>query len=207
MRIILFGATGGLGGRALAEALARGHTVTALVRDPARLAVAHPRLTTLVGDVRDQAAVAAAMAGHDAVISCIGAGGPGDREVLSVGMASILAGMLSSGVGRIVAVGGAGILQADAETLVQETPGFPPHLHAISSQHLRSYELLCASGTRWTLVCPPMLTDGEGTGGYRTERDYLPEGVPQIARADVALFLLDELESGAFVGSRVGVAE
>jgi putative NADH-flavin reductase len=208
MRIVLFGATGRLGGLALAEALGRGHTVTALVRDPARLSVSHPHLVAVAGDVRDPQAVAAVSAGHDAVVSCIG---PGNLDVgldvLSAGMATILAGMQAAGVRRIVAVAGAGILQADAEALLHDAPGFPPRLRAISAEHLRSYEVLRASGASWTLVCPPFLIAGEGTGGYRAERDYLPEGGERIAYADAALFILDDLESGAFIGSRVGISD
>ena len=208
MQIVLCGATGELGRRVLAEALDRGHTVTALVRDPARLDVSHQRLTVVVGEVRDRQAVAAVIAGQDAVVSCIGPGRlDGNLDVLSAGMSSILAGMLASGVQRIVAVGGAGILQENEETLLHDTPGFPPMLRAISEEHLRAYELLRASGTRWSMVCPPMFASGEGSGGYRAERDYLPEGGTQIARADVALFMLDDLESGAFIGSRVGISD
>jgi putative NADH-flavin reductase len=205
---MLFGATGGVGGQALAEALERGHMVTALVRDPARLELSHPRLAAVAGDVRDQQAVAGAMAGHDALVSCIGPGRlDGDLEVLSAGIANILDGMRVSGVQRLVAVAAAGILQEDAETLRRDVPGYPPMLRAISAQHLRVYELLVASGMRWTLACPPTLIAGDGTGGYRAERDYLPEAGERITYADVALFLLDELESGAFIGSRVGIAE
>ncbi|NTW00501.1 MAG: NAD(P)H-binding protein [Oscillochloris sp.] len=122
-------------------------------------------------------------------------------------MANILAGMRASGVRRIIAVAAAGILQEDAETLRRDVPGYPPMLAAISAEHLRAYELLRVSETRWTLLCPPMLAMGEGTGGYRAERDYLPEGGERIAQSDAALFILDELESGAFAGSRVGIAE
>lgn len=206
MQILILGATGRLGGRALAEALARGHGVTAFVRDPARLALRHVGLTIVAGDVRDRAGLAAALAGHDAVISCVGPRQAADLDVLGVGMEHILAAMGAAGVRRIVAVAAAGILQADAETLWRDAPGFPPMLRAISAEHLRAYEHVRASGARWTLACPPRLTEGEGTGSYRAERDYMPEGGAQIGYADVALFLLDELESGAFVGSRVGVA-
>ncbi|MBX0330292.1 SDR family oxidoreductase [Oscillochloris sp. ZM17-4] len=208
MRIVLFGATGGLGGLVLAEALDRGHAVTAVLREPARLAVRHARLAVVAGDVRDHAAVAGLIAGHDAVVSCIGPGLlGGGLDVISAGMASILAGVRASGARRVVAVAAAGILQEDGETLMRDAPGFPPALRAISAEHLRAYELLRASGARWTLACPPTMADGEGTGGYRAERDYLPEGGERIAYADVALFILDELESGAFVGSRVGIAD
>jgi putative NADH-flavin reductase len=208
MRVALIGATGRLGGAVLAEALARGHRAMALVRDPTRLALRHERLTLRAGHVGNATALAEALAGQDAVISCLGPGRlDGDLGVLSAGMAQILAGMQAAGVSRIVAAAAAGILQEDAETLRRDAPGFPPLLRAISAEHLRCYELLRASAARWTLACPPTMTPGAGLGGYRAERDYLPEGGERIALADAALFMLDELESGAFVGARVGIAE
>lgn len=202
MRIVFFGAVSELGCRAVAEALDRGHTATALVSDPECLTVHHSRLTVVAGNVRDSQAVAAVIAGQDAVITCID-----DLDLISSGMSSILAGMRAAGVRRIVAVSADGILQEDAETLRRDASDFPPALRAISAEYLRAYEMLRSSGARWTLACVPMLTPGEGSGGYRAERDYLPEGGMQISQADAALFLLDELESGAFIGSRVGIAE
>ncbi len=202
MRIVFFGAAGGLGDRVVAEALDRGHTATALVSNPACLTMRHMRLTVVAGDVRDPQAVATVIAGQDAVITCID-----DLDMISAGMSSILAGMRAAGVRRIVAVSADGILQEDAEMLRRDAPDFPPALRAISAEYLRAYELLQASNTRWTLACLPPLTPSEGSGGYRAERDYLPEGGTQISQADAALFLLDELESGAFIGSRVGIAE
>jgi hypothetical protein len=100
------------------------------------------------------------------------------------GLEDIIAGMRANGLVRIVVVT-AGALREDS---VAE-------------------RLLAASGLRWTLACPTALTEDVGTGGYRAERDYLPEGGERIACVDAALFILDELESGAFVGSRVGIAE
>jgi uncharacterized protein len=202
MRIVFFGAASELGGQAVAEALDRGHTVTALVSDPECLTMRHTRLTVVAGDVRDPQAVAAVIAGQDAVITCID-----DPDLISVGMTNILAGMRAAGVQRIVAVSADGILQEDAEMLRRDASDFPPAFRAISTEYLRAYELLRSSGARWTLACVPTLTSGEGNGGYRAERDYLPEGGTQISQADAALFLLDELESGAFIGSRVGIAE
>ncbi len=72
MRIAIFGASGWIGGTIAREALNRGHTVTAIVRDPARLQLTHERLTVATGDVTDPTKIASAAAGHDAVAAAIG---------------------------------------------------------------------------------------------------------------------------------------
>src|SRR5690242_21851148 len=72
LRLLVLGATGGTGKELVRQPLARGHTVTAFVRDPARLAIAHASLRTVVGDALDPAAVDAAVPGHDAVLCALG---------------------------------------------------------------------------------------------------------------------------------------
>jgi hypothetical protein len=115
MRLALIGATGFVGSRVLEEALARGHEVTAIVRDTDRLP-AHPGLIARRADVQDQAAVAAAVAGNDAVLSCFHPGGhdpaadPGLYRDIVEGTRSIIEGVRDSGVRRLLYVGGCGSL-------------------------------------------------------------------------------------------------
>src|SRR6266436_9262191 len=72
MRLLIIGATGGTGRELVKQALERGHQVTAFVRTPARLRLAHERLTVVRGDVLDRSSVEAAVRGHDAVLSALG---------------------------------------------------------------------------------------------------------------------------------------
>ncbi len=72
MKIAIFGAIGWIGGAVAREAPDRGHIVTAIVRDPARLQLRHERLATMIGDMTDPTRVAAVVAGHDAVAAAIG---------------------------------------------------------------------------------------------------------------------------------------
>jgi len=112
MRLSLFGATGRVGGRLLEYALAEGHTVRALVRDPAKLAP-RPGLTVLAGDVLDSAAVRDTIAGTDAVLSGLGGAGLQDPgEAQSQGMRNIVAAMAAHGVTRVLGVAGGGILDS-----------------------------------------------------------------------------------------------
>ena len=111
MKIALIGATGFVGAPVLDEALARGHEVVALVRDPAKLA-ARPGLTVVTADAYDAAAVAGAVAGADAVISAFNPGWS-DPEIapkFTLGAHAIDDGIRASGVKRLLVVGGAGSL-------------------------------------------------------------------------------------------------
>ncbi|NTV65719.1 MAG: NAD(P)H-binding protein [Oscillochloris sp.] len=201
MRIGLFGATSPLGELVLAEALDRGHTLTALVTDPAHLALRHPRLSLAAGTLGDHAALVGALAGHAALVCC------SEPAVIAADLVAILGAMRAVGLRRIVVLADAGILQEDDQTLRYTLADYPLDQRAAALEYWRAFALLRESGLRWTLLCLPPLDPGEGTGGYRAERDYLPEAGERIALADAAIFVLDELESDMFVGARVGIAE
>jgi len=214
MKIILFGATGQIGGQILVQALERGHQVTAFVRDAAKLNLTHPKLTVTVGDARDAGTVAAAMPGHDAVISALGPGGPSvsDRylDILTDGTRHLAAGMKAAGLRRIVALGSVATLNVTPDTILRDMPNFPELAWNISGAHLESLKTLRASGLDWTVLCPPPVVEpGERTGQYRVQADFLLEGDPQstkITTGDAADFALNEVEQGKFIGHRVNIA-
>src|SRR5947207_932575 len=112
--IALFGANGTIGSRILDEALNRGHHVTAVVRDPAKITTTHPHLTVTTGDVLDPASVAAVAKSADVVISAFGGGGgPGHLATIRPAAESLVAGLrtLGDGAPRLITVGGAGSLR------------------------------------------------------------------------------------------------
>ena len=101
MKLVIFGASGGMGQHLVQQALAQGHSVTAFARRPESiLAAPSPGLTVAQGDVHDAAAVSAVIAGNDAVLSGLGARDLGKSDVLEVGVRNILAGMAAHGVRR-----------------------------------------------------------------------------------------------------------
>src|SRR5207247_6750585 len=110
MRIALFGAGGMIGRRILEEALRRGHEVTAVVRDPTRFSGAADRVAVVQGDVVDAASVAAAVRGHDAVISGVGPAHTPDARPQMRGEAAraLIAGLARASVRRLRVGGGAG---------------------------------------------------------------------------------------------------
>src|SRR5260370_40358401 len=107
MKLTILGASGATGTYLTSQALAVGHEVTAVVRDPARLAVpAHPRLRTVTADVMDPASLAPAIEGADAVISAVGPRGTGPTTVAQDSVPSIIAALGKTGTRRLLAVSG-----------------------------------------------------------------------------------------------------
>ncbi|PXB99784.1 3-beta hydroxysteroid dehydrogenase, partial [Pseudomonas aeruginosa] len=126
MKIALIGATGHVGHYFLNEALQRGHAVTALVRDPSKLA-ARDGLCVVQADVSDPAQVASAVAGHEVVISAFNGGwGSADlRARHAAGSQAILDGVKRSGVPRLLVLGGAGSLEIAPGQRLVDSPEFP----------------------------------------------------------------------------------
>lgn len=206
MRLTLLGATGPLGDCVARQAVARGHRVRAVVRDPARLKV--PVQDVVTGGATDPACLAGAVAGADAVVSALGPGTTWKARRTSTVMTdstrAILPAMDESGVGRFVGISalGVGPTWRDLPFVLR------PMYRLLLRQPMRDKEgmerLLEASHTEWTLVYPPILTTGPATGYVAGER--LPfRGAAQVSREDVASLMLDCVE-GKVRGRRLEVA-
>ncbi|RVX41707.1 hypothetical protein EDD27_4272 [Nonomuraea polychroma] len=209
MRITIFGASGAVGSRVVAEALSRGHDVTAVVRDPARLA--HTPARVRAGDASDVEHVAALSAGQDVVISATRPA-PGYEGELAITAKALLAGVARTGVRLLLVGGAAGLTVPEAGGLpLVETPDFPPALRPIALACNEQLEV-CRSDTDadWTYLSPPALLEpGERTGVYRVGGDELlvdAHGRSAISMEDFAIALLDEAELPRHRGSRFTVA-
>ena len=216
MKIALIGATGFVGTPLLDELLQRGHDVTALVRHPARLA-ARERLTARALDATDADAVAAAVRGHDAVISAFNPGwdAPDLHAQFMRGSAAIEAGVGKSGVKRLLVVGGAGSLFVAPGVQMVDTPEFASHVppNIIPGAKAARDALTALRGNTvldWTFLSPPaMLAPGERTGRYRLGGEELLMAGPApagISVADLAVAIVDEIESPRHVRARFTVA-
>jgi len=212
MKIAIFGASGWIGGTIAREALVRGHTVTAIVRDPARLQLRHERLATMIGDVTDPTRVAGVVAGHDAVAAAIGGRRDGHHEVVPAAVRSLLVGLSRPGVKRLVWVGGGGSLLVAPGVRVIDTPEFPAEWKAEASAQVQALELFRASTSdvKWSFLSPPAVIEpGQRTGRYRTGGDLLvtdEKGVSRISVEDYAVAFLDELERPTHVCQRFTIA-
>jgi len=217
MRIALFGASGTIGRRIAAEALQRGHGVTAVVRDPTRFAKPADTLDVVKGDILDPASVAAAVRGQDAVISAVGPAHTGDvrPQMLVDAARSLIAGLQRAGVRRLGVVGGAGSLEVALGVQLVDTPGFPAAWRPVALAHrdaLTVYRATPAAptGLDWTYFSPAALIEPwERTGTYRIGTDQLltdAKGESRISAEDFAVAVLDELERGAHPRQRITVA-
>jgi uncharacterized protein len=197
VKVALYGATGKSGSRILKELVARGHSVTAIVRNPAKLP--HPGAGVRVkqDDLSDPKKIAAAIDGADAVISAY-APPPDDVDAI-VGVTQRQADALSHRPGaRLMVVGGAGGLNvAPGVTLVDS--GYLPEAYLpIAKAHIKALGVLKASTIDWTYLAPAAyFMPGERTGKFRLGTDELIANEHQesrISMEDYAIALVDELE-------------
>ncbi|MET7713545.1 NAD(P)H-binding protein [Streptomyces sp. NPDC005407] len=210
MKLTVFGATGGTGQEIVRQALAAGHEVTAVVRNPARLTVKGEGLEIVTAGLDDPEALRPAVAGRDAVFS-----GLGPRTMKQVGIASgltrvILRALDAEGVRRFLVVSAAPLGPVpENETFFLRYIG-TPLISRILRKHyddLRTMEAeLRNSATDWTSVRPPKLVDAPVTGVYRTAVGANLRGGSKIGRADVAHAMLAMVDDAATLKQAVGVA-
>ncbi len=206
MRLFLLGATGGIGRELIDQALQRNHRVTAFVRSPQKLGVPRDGLTVIPGNLLDAKNLAAALEGHDAVLSAIGPPGAGRSTITSDSAQATVAAMTATSVRRLLLVGVA-VLFNDAGILARILRS--TLLRNVAEDSARMERIVKASQLDWTIVRPPRLTNGPRTESYGISDDHLPRGAGAnaiISRADVAHLMLDEVEQPAHVHRIVGVA-
>lgn len=212
MHIALFGATGHIGHAILDEALARGHTVTAIVRDPARLDARHDRLKLVTGDVAHPETWRDAVRGSDAAVASLSARRDGNPDSLPANARILLDQLPEAGVSRLVWVGGAGSLETAPGVRVIDDPNFPAAWKPEAEAQGRALEAFRTSTSPmdWTYISPAaLIEDGEHTGRYRIGGDQLltdANGASRISVADYAVALLDRVEKGDASHRRVTVA-
>jgi putative NADH-flavin reductase len=203
MRLFILGATGGTGQSLLAQAGKRGHQITAFVRSPQKLGALRGSVTVRQGDPRSVADLRDALSGHDAVLSALGPPGPGRTTILRDCARSIVAAMQAEGPRRLLVVSAAVLFQ-DAGILAAVLRR--TLLRNVAEDAAEMERVVMASGLDWTIVRPPRLTNGLLKGAYQVEDGRMPQGRLSLSRADLAHFLLGEVERGAHVRQIVGLA-
>ena len=207
-RLLIVGATGGTGRQLVAQALERGFAVTALVRDPSRLTISHPQLTIARGDVLDEGSVGAAMRGQDAVLSALGHKRYfSPTRILSEGTRNILRAMKAHGVSRFVCETSLGIGDSAGRMGLYYTFfTIPVVLPFYFWDKTRQERIIAGSDVEWTIVRPGVLTNAEKRGRYRHgSRIGSFLWTARVSRADVADFMLNQLESDTYLRAAPGV--
>jgi putative NADH-flavin reductase len=223
MKLTVVAATGGIGRQVLTQAVAAGHDVTAVVRNPQRLAGSAVPVRVVTADLADPdpAALESAVSGADAVLSGLGPRSLAEAGIVAPGTRAIVAAMRATGVRRIVAVSAApiGTVPSPARpNPPKHDPGdgfFMRHvLNRVAKVALRRHyadlaemeDVLRGSGLEWTISRPPRLTDKPLTGRYRMALGRNVRGGWIVSRADVAHHLLQVLDQPATIGQPVGIA-
>ena len=212
MKLALLGATGFVGSALLNEALDRGHSVTAIVRHPEKLAK-RERLIAVAGDVYETARLALLLQGHEAVMSAFNPGwkDPKLYDDQVRGTVSILAAVKKAGIKRVLWVGGAGGLEVKPGVRVIDNPDFPDWVKPGSLATMNALEQLQREPELdWSFLAPSAeLQPGQRTGKFRLGGDQLlvdTNGHSRISVQDYAVAMLDELEHPRHIRQRFTVA-
>lgn len=221
MKVMIVAATGGIGRLVLEQAVAAGHDVTAVVRNPAALPQGAVRAVAADLAAPDRELLESAVQGVDAVLSGLGPRSAAEADVAWRGTGAVVEAMQAAGVRRLVVVSAAPIGTVAAPgrpNAPKHDPGdgfFMRHLGApltkavLRKQYAglaRMEDIVRDSGLDWTIVRPPRLTDGPLTGAYRTAHGRnLRRGIT-VSRADVAHLMLRVLERPDTVAQVIGIA-
>jgi putative NADH-flavin reductase len=194
MKLTILGASGATGTCLTEQALAAGHEITAIVRDPARLSIpAHPQMRVVTADVMDPASITPALEGAAAVITAVGPRGTGPTTVIQDSVHSIIQAMQKSGIRRLLEISGS----------VAADDGESPYLRYLLKPFARRTFLrhVCAdmragedqirhTDLDWTIFRPPALTGKPARGTYRIGVDRSVPHAFSISRADLAACML-----------------
>jgi putative NADH-flavin reductase len=207
-RLLVLGASGRTGQHVITKALQSGHMVTAFVRDPQRLTITSDRLRILVGNTKtDQTALDEATHDQDVVISTLGAGDSFKPDgVIAQSMTRILHAMQKNGVRRLIFTSAFGVGETFRDTPFVPRVFMRTLLRNIYRDKYAAEVELKRSALDWTLVYPTGLSNAPATGHYRKGERLPLKGFPTIPRADLADFLLTQIDDTSFLRKGVLVS-
>ena len=208
MKLVVLGATGGIGLEIVRQAIDRGHSVTAFVRLPDRLAAFQVRIASEQGDLLSASDLERAIQGNDAILSAFGPRVPvmkADENLLRDFASALTSAMRRASVRRLVIVSTAFLFR---DSIMPPTylfgrlffPGVVVDATAME-------RTIAESGLDWTIARPPQLTDKPFSGRYRVREGHLPRFGFHVSRADVADCLIKTAEDRAYVGKVLGISD
>lgn len=216
MNIAIFGASGATGTLLTQRSLAAGYEVTALLRRPKEFALRN-QVHVVEGSPFDLNSVRKTIEGADVVLSALGANSLKKEDVLERAVPQIIAAMQettseSKPVRRIIVLGSAGALPASLDKqpawrrrIVQNVVYKTFLKYPVASQ-ISQWNNLSHSGLDWTMVMPPMLTNGAAHGRYRVDGEALPRNGSSISRADVADFMMQQIDNPQWIKKGVYIS-
>jgi putative NADH-flavin reductase len=201
MKIALIGASGNIGAKILIEALNRGHQVTGIVRDPARLEP-DAAMTPKQCDLAEEDKLAGILKGHDAVIVSV------RHDLNDVG--HVYAACRKAGVHRVLVIGGAASLEIEPGVMLIDSPGFPDEIKVQAAPAVEALRKIREiQDLEWSFVSPSIvIAPGERTGKFRIGGDELlkdDSGQSRISQEDFAIAMLDEIEDPKHIRKRFTV--
>jgi putative NADH-flavin reductase len=196
MKLVVFGATGGIGSKVVEQALAAGHEVTAVARNPSAITLRHERLQVIQGDVLKPDTIRDSIVGKDAVVSALGARDLKLTTIYSEGVANIMQAMQTANVRRILCISASGLKpgiwwQRLASIILWRV------LNHMYTDLVRMESEVTASNLDWTILRPPQLTNGPRTGHYQSVVNRQLTRGSKISRADTADYIVNHLNDKA----------
>jgi putative NADH-flavin reductase len=217
MNIAIFGASGATGTLLTQRCLAAGYKITALLRTPEKFHL-RDQVHVIQGSAFDRSSVVKTVEGADVVLSALGAHSPLRNEnVLPRAVPLIVEAMRqtaleSKPVRRIVVLGSAGALPNSLDKqpawrrwMVQKIV-YKTFLKWPVSEQIFQYNTLSHSDLDWTMVMPSMLANSPARGAYRIDGDALPRNGSRISRADVADFMMQQIDNPQWIRKGVYIA-
>jgi putative NADH-flavin reductase len=200
-RLLVLGATGGTGQLLVGQALEHGHEVTAFVRDPAKLPVRHERLLVTAGTMDDSlGTLEQTMNGRDVVISVLGVGSSlKSGHLIERSVPRMIAAMRSAGIGRLIFTSAIGVGDSFSEAPLFSKLVIRVLLRDIYPDKLIGENLIRKSDLDWTIVQPAGLTNGPLTQHYRAGEHVRHRSFATVSRADLAHFLVSQLDDRTYV--------
>jgi uncharacterized protein YbjT (DUF2867 family) len=200
MNIVVLGATGRTGRLVVEQALAAGHTVTALVRSPEKLTMDNANLRVVTGEATDTSAVSRALEGADALISTLG----GSGSVIADSTPAIVAAARKTGVSRVVVLSSFAVERDRLDAVTRLLTGLA--IGGLIKDKSAGENVLRRSDLDWTIVYASVLTDGPASGSVAV----LPESArrrmsEKISRADVAAWMVQAATGVQHSRSSVGI--
>jgi len=209
MHILIIGANGGIGRQAVEVALAAGHSVTALLRDPAKLTLTHAKLEVVKGDIMHPETFENLLDDNDAVISAIGVAALGPTTLYSEGNKNLIAAMKKKGAARAFFISASAIEVSPVQSFLVRF--FTKYIlqkilrNPYADQRIME-KLIKESGINWTIMRPPRLTNKPVTGSYRIAINSFLKKCLIISRADVAHFMINNINNKETFKTTVEIA-